>query len=164
MDADDANIFADGMNTNRTLTSLNISANNIGQSIAPDGQQLEKGILTGSKPEGVLAIQNAITNMTAMVTVNVIGNKIGKEPLSKLQEMMQAHPTLVSLCGIANDATEANFSDLGMDADDVTILAGELFAKTTLKSLEINNITEQQLSALTNICETKHIQLYVNTK
>ena len=72
-----------------------------------------------------------------MVTVNVMGNKIGKEQLSKLQEMMQAHPTLVSLCGIANDTTEANLSGLNMDANDAAILAAELPAKRALASLNL---------------------------
>ena len=74
-----------------------------------------------------------------MVNVNVMGNEIGKEQLSKLQEMMQAHPTLVSLCGIADDATEANLSGLGMDADDAVVLADELPAKGAMTSLNISN-------------------------
>ena len=73
-----------------------------------------------------------------MVTVNVMGNKIGKEQLSKLQEMMKAHPTLVSLCGIADDITEAELSGLGMDADDASILAHELPAKGAMTSLNIS--------------------------
>ena len=74
-----------------------------------------------------------------MVTVNMMGNKIGKEQLSKLQEMMQAHPTLVSFCGIANDAAEANLSGLKMDPDDAVILAAELPAKGALTSLNVSN-------------------------
>jgi hypothetical protein len=34
-----------------------------------------------------------------------MGNRIGKEQLAKLQDIMRAKPNLVSLCGIANDAT-----------------------------------------------------------
>ena len=75
----------------------------------------------------------------AMVTVNVMGNTIGKEQLSKLQEMMQAHPTLVSLCGIADDATEANLSGLRMDADDAVVLADELHAKGALETITFGN-------------------------
>ena len=52
---------------------------------------------------------------------------------------MQAHPTLVSLCGIANDATEGNLSGLDMDADDAAILAAELPAKGALTSLNVSN-------------------------
>ena len=73
-----------------------------------------------------------------MVIVNMMGNKIGKEQLSKLQEMMQAHPTLVSLCGIADDATEANLSGLGMDADDAVVVADELPAKGALVKFDIS--------------------------
>ena len=74
-----------------------------------------------------------------MVTVNILGNKIGKEQLAKLQEMMNAHPTLVSLCGIADDATEADLSRLNMNADDAVILAAELPAKGALTSLNVSN-------------------------
>ena len=69
----------------------------------------------------------------------MMGNKIGKEQLSMLQETMKAHPTLVSLCGIADDATEANLSGLWMDTDDAAILADELPAKGALLSLNISN-------------------------
>ena len=70
-----------------------------------------------------------------MVTANVMGNNIGKEQLAKLQEMMKAHPTLVSLCGIADDATEADLSGLGMSADDAAVLADELPAKGALETI-----------------------------
>ena len=88
-----------------------------------------------------------------MVTVNVIGSDIGKEQLSKLQEMMQAHPTLVSLCGIADDATEANLSGLKMDADDAVVLADELHAKGALVSVNIlnNRIGTEQAQSLATI-------------
>ena len=74
----------------------------------------------------------------AMTTVNVMGNNIGKQ-LSKLQEMMKAHPTLVSLCGIADDTTEADLSGLRMDADDAVVLTNELPAKGALMSLNMSN-------------------------
>ena len=76
-----------------------------------------------------------VPTIRAMATVNVMGNKIGKEQLSKLQEMMQAHPALVSLCGIADDATEANLSGLGMDVDDAFFVADELSAKGAFEKL-----------------------------
>ena len=54
---------------------------------------------------------------------NVMGNTIGKDQLAKLQEIMHSKPNLVSLCGIADDATEADLSGLGMDADDAAVLS-----------------------------------------
>jgi hypothetical protein len=64
-----------------------------------------------------------------------MGNRIGKEMLSQLQEIMRCKPNLVSLCGITDDATEADLSGLGMDADDAIILASELPDKGALSSL-----------------------------
>jgi hypothetical protein len=46
----------------------------------------------------------------ALSVANVMGNCIGKEQLAKLQEIMRANPNLVSLCGIAGDATEADLT------------------------------------------------------
>jgi hypothetical protein len=50
---------------------------------------------------------------------------------------MRSKPNLVSLCGIADDATEADLSGLGMDAADAAVLASELPDKGTLSSLNL---------------------------
>ena len=76
-----------------------------------------------------------------MEIVNVMGNTIGKEQLSKLREMMQAHPTLVSLCGIADNTTEADLSGLRVEADDTIVLADELLANGALTHLDISKQT-----------------------
>ena len=142
----------------RALASLNISNNKL---VGEKGSgKFEKKRLTGAKlrrakrrgkPEqeqveimepdfsGLVALADGIKNNGAMVTVNMMGNKIGKEQLSKLQEMMKAHPALVSLCGIADDATEANLSGIKMDADDAVVLADELPAKGALVKLNLSN-------------------------
>jgi hypothetical protein len=82
-----------------------------------------------------------------------MGNKIGKERLAKLQEIMRAKPNLVSLCGIADDATEADLSGLGMDADDAAILASELPDKGAMSSANLlgNQIGIDQAKALATI-------------
>jgi hypothetical protein len=67
-----------------------------------------------------------------------MGNKIRKEQLGKLQEIMRSKPNLVSLCGIADDASEADLSGISMDADDVSILASELPNKGALTSLNVS--------------------------
>jgi Ran GTPase-activating protein (RanGAP) involved in mRNA processing and transport len=46
---------------------------------------------------------------------------------------------LVSLCGIAGDATGADLSGLGMDADDAIILASELPDKGALSKLSLKD-------------------------
>jgi hypothetical protein len=80
--------------------------------------------------------------MRALSVVNVMGNAIGKDHLSELQEIMRSKPNLISLCGIADDATEADLSDLGMDANDAIVLASELPDKGGMTSLNLasNNL------------------------
>ena len=125
--AEGTKTFAEAFKNNQTMTKLDISSNNIGN---------------WGEMSGVTAISDAIPTMGALVTTNILGNRIGKDQLSKLQEIMKAHPTLVSLCGIADNTTEANLSGLGMDADDAAVLADELPAKGALTSL---NMSDNQL-------------------
>ena len=68
-------------------------------------------------------------------TVNVMGNKIGKEQLVKLQSTMNEHSTLHSLCGIGKEKTEADLSDIKMDDDDLDVLSRDLPTKSKLKTL-----------------------------
>jgi Ran GTPase-activating protein (RanGAP) involved in mRNA processing and transport len=125
--AEGGKVLAESIKDNQVMQELSIASNNLGKNSSYD-----------SDMSGVIAISNAIPTMGAMVTVNMMGNKIGKEQLSKLQEIMKVHATLVSLCGIADNATEANLSGLRMDAEDAVILAGEPPAKGAMTSLDIS--------------------------
>jgi hypothetical protein len=74
---------------------------------------------------------------------------------------MCSKPNLVSLCGIGDDATEADLSGLGMDADDAAILASELPDKGALAKLDIssNYIAAAQGGGLQRICAVGGIEL-----
>jgi hypothetical protein len=100
------------------------------------------GKMDGAEDAIMLAAE--IVDTGALSIANVIGNIIGKEMLSKLQEIMRSKPSLISLCGIADDATEVDLSDLGMDADDAVILASELPDKRAMMSL---NLSRNRLGA-----------------
>jgi Ran GTPase-activating protein (RanGAP) involved in mRNA processing and transport len=93
---------------------------------------------------GAIIISSWISNKDdkgALSVANVMGNNIGKDQLTNLQEIMRSKPNLVSLCGIADDAIEADLSGLGMDADDAAILASELPDKGALSSLNLSSNT-----------------------
>jgi hypothetical protein len=79
------------------------------------------------------------------VIANVMGNRLGKEHLSKLQENLSAHPNLISLCGIATDATAADLSGLGIDAYDAIVLVSELPDK---RALSVLNLADNGLGLL----------------
>jgi Ran GTPase-activating protein (RanGAP) involved in mRNA processing and transport len=99
---------------------------------------------------GIIALADAIKDMGTLSIANVMGNMIGKDQLSKLQEIMHSKPNLVSLCGIADDATGAVLSGLGIDADDAAILVSELPDKGALTSLHVgkNNIPEKEMKEI----------------
>jgi hypothetical protein len=112
---------------------------------------------------GVTALADAIRSNRTLSVANVIGNKIGKEELSKLREIMHSKPNLMSLCGIPDDATEADLSYLSMDADDIAIiLASELPDKRSLSTLDVSNSnisSVDQQAMLQSSCSAKGIAL-----
>jgi hypothetical protein len=109
----------------KTVTELDVSGNDLGM-------------------DGALVVAEYLDGNGALSLANVMGNHIGKEMLSNLQEIMRSKPNLVSLCGIADDGTEADLFGLNMDADDAIILASELPDKRALSvlSLASNNLGE----------------------
>jgi hypothetical protein len=61
--------------------------------------------------------------------INIMGNNIGKYQLLNLQKIMSSNPLLVSLCGIPDDAIQADLSSLEMDANEAVLLAAEFPSK-----------------------------------
>jgi hypothetical protein len=141
---------------NGAISSANLLSNNIGTEQAHilasilkehptlkslcgnQGDEMELD-MSGKKigTEGAIMLAPEIINNGAVSIVNAMGNKIGKEQLDKLQEIMRSKPNLVSLCGIADDATEADLSGLRMDDDDAVVLASELPDKGAMTSLNL---------------------------
>jgi hypothetical protein len=137
------------------LLSRNLARNNLGELVLPMGWERKSKDNDGmapwfyqhtdgtkqdnrpGKPEGAIAIANALPGMGALSIANVLGNRIGKEMLSQVQEIMRSKPKLIYLCGIADDATEADLSGLGMDGDDAIVLASELPDKGAMTSLNL---------------------------
>jgi Ran GTPase-activating protein (RanGAP) involved in mRNA processing and transport len=129
-----AKAIAEGLEGNQVVRQLNISVNGMGK------------ISEYGHPDisGVAALADVIPGMGALSIANVMGNHIGKEMLSKLQEIMRSKPNLISLCGIADDATEADLSGLRMDADDAIVLASELPDKRALTKFIFSGYDESE--------------------
>jgi Ran GTPase-activating protein (RanGAP) involved in mRNA processing and transport len=124
-------VLAHALANNSTLKELDVSSNNWRSNEhvmwEGDGAGFAQELAVVMKDNGALSI------------TNVIGNSIGKEIISKLQEIMRSKPNLVSLCGVADEATEADLSGLGVDADAAVILASELPDKGALSFLNLAN-------------------------
>jgi hypothetical protein len=67
-----------------------------------------------------------------------MGNNIGKEQLANTSRDHALKPNLVSLCGIADDATWADLSGLDMDADGAVVLVSELPDKGAISTAVVN--------------------------
>ena len=118
-------VLSEMLAVNTVLKVLDVSSNQspANDFSARDGPGFAQELAVGLSDNGALSV------------ANVMGNRIGKEQLAKLQEIMRAKPSLVSLCGIADGATEADLSGLKMDADDAAILASELPDKGAILKL-----------------------------
>jgi Ran GTPase-activating protein (RanGAP) involved in mRNA processing and transport len=110
---------------------------------------------------GAIMLAPEIIDNGALSVASVMGNRIGEGQLAILQDIMRAKSNLVSLCGIADDATEADLSGLKMDADDAAVLAAELPGKGTLTKLDItsNYSGAAQGGGLQHICAIGGIDL-----
>jgi hypothetical protein len=118
------------------LTSLNLAANNLGQLVLPggwsgpnddgeyedpDGEDHQQAP-AGSKPEGIIALANAIPDMRAILSVNLLQNNIGIDQAKALVSMLKEHPTLTSLCGNKSNETKLDMSSEMSGAGDTIML------------------------------------------
>jgi hypothetical protein len=124
-----------------------------------DGRQQD------SKPAkqalGVIALANAIPDMGAILSVNLLKNKIGVDQAKALASILKEHPTLKSLCGNSGEETELDMSGKGMDAEDAIILVPEIVDNGVLIKLDISNncIGAEQTKGLQRICVASGIDL-----
>jgi hypothetical protein len=83
---------------------------------------------------GVTALANAIPDMRAMSSVNLLKNKIGVDQAKALASILKEHPTLKSLCGNSGEETELDMSGK-MDAGDAIMLVPEIVDNGSLTKL-----------------------------
>ena len=73
----------------------------------------------------------------ALVSVNILNNKIGDEQAGNLVAILKKHATLKSLCGNKGDETELDMSGKKMGADGAIMLAPEIVANGALTSVNL---------------------------
>jgi hypothetical protein len=131
------------------LTSLNLAANNLGQLVLPEGWsgpnddgeyedpdgEYHQQAPAGSKPEGIIALANAIPDMRTILSVNLLKNKIGSDQAKDLVIILKEHPTLKSLCGNKGNETELDMSGKMGGAEDAIMLAAEVVDNGALSKL-----------------------------
>jgi hypothetical protein len=136
------------------MTSLNLANNNLGELLLPkcwtkssvydNGPRHYKHHTDGrvqeedpSRPFGSIAIANAIPDMGAISSVNLLKNDIGVEQAGALVSILKEHPTLKSLCGNSGKEAELDMSGKMKGADDAIMLAAEIVNNRALSSLNL---------------------------
>jgi hypothetical protein len=113
------------------LTSLNLASNGIGIG----GYEGFGGFI--ATPEGPAAIADAIKDMRAISSINLLKNKIPVEQAQELVKIMQAKENLTTLCGLSRVETELNFSGQYLDAGDAMLIANDISDMRALSSLNL---------------------------
>jgi hypothetical protein len=94
-------------------------------------------VLIPADMSGVIAIVNAIPDMGAILSVNLLKNNIGVAQAEGLVRILKEHPTLKSLCGNTGNETELNMSGKMYGAADAILLVPEIIDNGALTSLNL---------------------------
>jgi Ran GTPase-activating protein (RanGAP) involved in mRNA processing and transport len=122
--------LVEGLKGNHVITELNIADCNLSSG--------------GSDMSGVIALANAIPDMRALSSANLLRNNIGIKQAKALAAILKEHPTLKSLCGNKGDETELDMSGKNMCAEGVIMLVPEIIDNGAMTSL---NLAENYMGA-----------------
>jgi hypothetical protein len=75
---------------------------------------------------GPAAIADAIKNMGALSSANLLRNSIPVEQAQELVKIMRAKKNLTTLCGLSGEETELDFSGQHLGAGDAVLIANDI--------------------------------------
>ena len=91
-----------------------------------------KGLTAGC----AVLVSNEIQDNGALASANLLGNNIGKEQIENLIKIKK-EKGMITLCGLKEGQTEADFSNQGLNADDAMLIAHDIQDKGALAKLTI---------------------------
>ena len=89
--------------------------------------------------DGAIMLAPEIVANGALVSANLLNNKIGVEQAQNLATILKDHATLKSLCGNKGDETVLDMSGKKMGAGGAIMLAPEIVANGALTSLNVSD-------------------------
>ena len=114
--AEGGKALAAGLKGHQVLTELNVAGNEL--NLLADRSAFDMS--------GVIALADAIPDMGAISSVNVLGNSIGVEQAQELIKILQARDKLTTLCGFSGDETELDLSNKNLSAGCAVLIANEI--------------------------------------
>jgi hypothetical protein len=137
------------------MTALNLSSNAIGGYTVPEGWKYSPTNSpanrfyntatknnqgeppAGASQAGVVAVANAIKDMGAILSVNLLKNGIDVDQANDFVGILKEHPTLKSLCGNNGNETELDMSGKMHGVGDVIMLIAEVVDNGAMTSLNL---------------------------
>jgi hypothetical protein len=89
--------------------------------------------------KGAIAVANAIKDMGAISSVNLLKNNISVEQAQELVKIMQSKEKLTTLCGLSRKETMLDFSKQGLGPGDAMLIANDIKDMGALTSLDISS-------------------------
>jgi hypothetical protein len=86
---------------------------------------------------GITALANAVTDMRALSSANLLRNSIPVEQAQELVKIMRAKENLTTLCGLSREETELDFSSQDLGAGDAVLIANDISDMEALTSLNL---------------------------
>jgi hypothetical protein len=174
--------IADAIKDMGALTSLNFADNNLGGLVPSEGwtktgdglfnpvvfkhaDGREQNQDPGSKPEGIIAIANAIPDMGALTSLHVGKNNIPEKEMREIMEITMRMGSMKFLCGVPfkdKTLTELDVSGTSLGTEGALIVAEYLGDNGALAKLDISNTNIEQgepLRFITELCNTKGVEL-----
>ena len=146
------NAIADAIPTMGALTNLDVSSNNIGELVLPEGWtkdikadysgyeykhtdgRKQENMPEGATPDGAIALADAIKNNGALSSVNILKNNIEEHGCQAMEAALKQSNTLKSICGARGTALDlSRFQRLS--AEDAKVVAIELKNNRALDKL-----------------------------
>jgi Leucine-rich repeat (LRR) protein len=145
-----------GISQNKTLTSLDVSNNNLGDLVLPGGW-VYSGIFglneythtdgrhakfNPGKPEGVFAVIEALaaSKSSSLSSVNLLENNISINDAHTLANILKdEHTTIKSLCGNKGDEKKLYMGGKVEDVGGAIMLAAEIANNEVLEELSFGN-------------------------
>ena len=86
----------------------------------------------GNDMTGIKAISDAMGVSGSLTSANVLANKFNDEAVALLLKVKEKKPSLITLCGVTLDQTEAVFMGWGLRPADAKLLAPEIAVRGSL--------------------------------
>jgi hypothetical protein len=88
---------------------------------------------------GVIALANALPNMGALSSANLLQNSIPVEQAQELVKLMRAKKNLTTFCGLSGEEAELDFSCQNLGAGDAVLIANDISDMGALTSLNLSS-------------------------